>query len=177
VALVVEPSFTLLLDGWCLPLIFREVLWPATRPFVKGENPGYQPCGLIAIILPGCLQQMVPRRRAYLAGDAPGLAAPTPLPGARDLRLEARPAAHAEAELKIYTRRDGRRCRPGRGPNQITLNTLVQGPGRRCCSATAATRTPCSAHGVGPTRASGGGGIDDRSIHNTSTLCGVSGAE
>ncbi|MCP4001479.1 MAG: non-ribosomal peptide synthetase, partial [Gammaproteobacteria bacterium] len=124
----------LLMDGWCLPILFRE-LFESYSGFVEGNSPSLAPVPPYKSYISWLSEQDREKAKAYWQEQLEGFLAPTPLPMAPPLPMASVQTiaqycdgqaqyqaltltldAQLSQELKQFSRQ-----------HRLTLNTLVQG--------------------------------------------------
>jgi amino acid adenylation domain-containing protein/non-ribosomal peptide synthase protein (TIGR01720 family) len=115
----------LLLDGWCLPIVFREVL-AHYDAFSRGERVHMRAAPAYRDYVEWLARQDLSRAEPFWRAELKGFSSPTRvvLPGARDIpadgdgwgRTDAALGADASGRLREFTRR-----------NRLTIGTVLQG--------------------------------------------------
>jgi amino acid adenylation domain-containing protein/non-ribosomal peptide synthase protein (TIGR01720 family) len=115
----------LLMDGWCLPLVLRDVLagYEALR---QGREPSFPPVRPYRDYIAWIERQDRKAAERFFRGMLAGLEAPTPLGIDRPAAPGAGPGP-SEAHRGHLTAEESERLRTFARRHRLTLNTLVQG--------------------------------------------------
>src|SRR5262249_7928689 len=115
-----------ILDGWSLPLVFRDVA-RAYRALAAGQEPRLGPARPYRDYVAWLGERDLANAEAPWRPAPPGLVAATPLPRDRGAAMALdEPARHGERKLSLPVAATGALKALGR-EHQITLSTFVQG--------------------------------------------------
>jgi hypothetical protein len=112
------------MDGWCLPLLLKEVL-AGYEALVRGDEPGLPPARPYRDYIAWLIEQDAEEAEAYWRRTLDGFAAPTPLAVDRPWGA-GEPAVMAERPWRLSTATTAALQALAR-TNQLTVNTLLQG--------------------------------------------------